>query len=84
MATLSHMQLRLNALDARVTTELFRDSGHYRLIVFVDGVRKGYLTRVPNSRRFAFWMSGWNWAPEYTPNNFELMIRHYLHNNPID
>lgn len=83
MATLSHMQLRLNAFDARVTTELFRDSGHHRLIVFVDGVRKGYLTRVHNSGRFAFWMSGWNWAPEYTPTQFELMIKNYLHNNPL-
>lgn len=78
MATLSKMQLRLNAIDARVTTELFRDSGHHRLIVFVDGKRKGYLTRVPNSGRFAFWQSGWNWAPEYTPAHFELMVRNYL------
>lgn len=83
MATLSHMQLRLNALDARVTTELFRDSGRHRLIVFVDGVRKGYLTRVPDSGRFAFWMSGWSWTPEYTPIQFELMIKHYMHNNPL-
>lgn len=84
MATLSKMQLRLNALDARVTTSLFTDAGGWRLIVFVDGVRKGYLTRVRNSGRFAFWLSGWNWAPEYTPTQFELMIKHYLHNNPID
>lgn len=83
MASLSKMQLRLNSLDARVTTELFRDSGHHRLIVFVDGVRKGYLTRTSNTYRFAFWMSGWNWAPEYTTHQFELMIKHYLHNNPL-
>lgn len=83
MATLSNMHLRLNNLDPRVKAELFRDGGRHRLIVFVDGVRKGYLTRAPHSGRFAFWQSGWHWAPEYTPTQFELMVRNYLHTNPL-
>lgn len=83
MISITKMHLRLNYFDPRVKAELFTDAGHWRIIVYVDGVRKGYLTRVHNSGRFAFWMSGWNWAPEYTPTQLELMIKHYLHNNPL-
>lgn len=83
MATLSNMYLKLNNLNPRVKAELFRDSGHHRISVFIDGMRKGYLTRSSDSGRFEFWQSGWNWAPEYTPTQFELLIKSYLRNNTL-
>lgn len=83
MATLSHMQLRLNALDARVATELFRDAHRHRVNVFIDGKYRGYLARSTNSGRFVFWVGGWQYHPEYTPTQFEMMIKNYLHNNPL-
>ena len=83
MATLSNMYLRLNSLDPRVKAELFRDGGHHRIIVFIDGMRKGYLTRSSCPGRFEFWQDGWNWAPEYTPIQVELLIITYLRNNTL-
>ena len=83
MATLSNMYLRLNNLDPRVKAELFRKGGRHRLLVFVDGVRKGYLTRAKDSTRFALWVDGWHWSPEYTPTEFELEIKTYLCKHPL-
>lgn len=77
------MQLRLRALDGRVSTEIFKDAWRYILNIWIDGEYQGYLRYNSNRTRFVYVAEHNCCYPEYTPTQFELMVKNYLHLTPI-
>ena len=80
MITLTKMQLRLRSLDGRVSTEIFKDNWRYLLSIWIDGEYQGYLRYNSNRTRLVYVAEHNCYYPEYTPTQFELMIKNYLHN----
>lgn len=72
------MQLRLRALDGRVSTEIFKDAWRYMLNIWIDGKYKGYLRYNSNRTRFVYVAESDCYYPEYTPAEFLQGIRNYL------
>ena len=78
------MQLRLRALNGRVSTEIFKDAWRFRLNIWIDGEYKGYLRYNSNRTRLVYVTELNCYYPEYTHTQFTLMIKNYLHTNPIE
>ena len=84
MITLTKMQLRLRALNGRVSTEIFKDAWRYRLNIWIDGEYKGYLRYNSNRTRFVYVTELNCYYPEYTPTQFTMMVRNNLTYHPYN